>query len=256
VERRGATVLSRLFRRLRPHRNEGFVIPAAPRSVRHLNSVIAELSELRAAIADSEEVVTLLALDIRQGKSLLTQELACRLAQGSAGQSVHDPESADWVVLARVFDYLTLQAEEPSAELLDTTASTTPERFLAVYRLAAALGAHEMAADAVQAVCSQVAVTLACHTSDLYVHSGALTVSRPLTPELRAGLLRLIDGIRSVLCLMKVRVISGLSRDPPALHMIWAMLAPSRFGDRGDPDDHSLPAFMPMSVVAEAARSA
>jgi hypothetical protein len=55
--------------------------------------------------------------------------------------------------------------------------------------------------------------------------------------------LRLLDGILAALCLMLMRVLAALSRQPDALTFVLIMLAAClRYGRRGEPDDHaSLP---------------
>jgi hypothetical protein len=84
-----------------------------------------------------------------------------------------------------------------------------------------------------------------------------LIVRLDLAPDLRDQLLRLVDGIRSTLRLMLLRVLSALSRRPNALGFGLVLLATARcFGHRGEPDDHILSALVPMSIVnGEAAGS-
>lgn len=77
-----------------------------------------------------------------------------------------------------------------------------------------------------------------------------LIVRLDLAPDLRDQLLRLVDGIRSTLRLMLLRVRSALSRRPNALGFGLVLLATARrFEHRGEPDDHVLPALAPMSIV-------
>ncbi len=84
-----------------------------------------------------------------------------------------------------------------------------------------------------------------------------LIVRLSLAPDLREQMLRLVDGIRSTLRLMLIRVLGALSRRPNALGFGLVLLAIARcFGHRGEPDDDVLPVRMPISVViGEAAGS-
>jgi len=87
--------------------------------------------------------------------------------------------------------------------------------------------------------------TLAWHPPSL-----VLAVNEALLPYYRQGLLRLIDGIRTVLRLILIRVLSALSRCPDAINIILVILASSRhFGHRTEPDDHPLPVLTSISVV-------
>jgi hypothetical protein len=85
------------------------------------------------------------------------------------------------------------------------------------------------------------------------------TSSHPqeLFQNVRDSLLRLVDGIRTVLRLMLIRVLSALSRRPDRLDFVLIILASCRsYGHRGEPADHALPALTSMSaVIGEAARS-
>jgi hypothetical protein len=64
-----------------------------------------------------------------------------------------------------------------------------------------------------------------------------------LSPDSRAALLRLLDGILAALCLMLVLVLAALSRHPDGLIYLLVMLAVClRYGHRGEPDAYtSLP---------------
>jgi hypothetical protein len=85
----------------------------------------------------------------------------------------------------------------------------------------------------------------------------SLLVRLNLSADLRKQWLRLLDGIRSTLRLMLIRVRSALSRLPKARDFGLVLFTASRcFGHRSDPGDHGLPVRMPMSVViGEAAGS-
>jgi hypothetical protein len=74
--------------------------------------------------------------------------------------------------------------------------------------------------------------------------------------EVRQGLLRLINGIRAILRLMLIRVLSALSRCPDAINAVLLLLAASRcFGYRTEPGDCVPPVLTSKSVViGEAAR--
>jgi hypothetical protein len=81
-------------------------------------------------------------------------------------------------------------------------------------------------------------------------------ISQALLPYYRQGLLRLIDGIRTTLRLILVRVLSALSRCPDTIDAVLELLAASRcYGRRTEPSDYTLPVPTSMSVViGEAAR--
>lgn len=65
-----------------------------------------------------------------------------------------------------------------------------------------------------------------------------------------AILRRLIDGIRAILRLVLIRVLSGLSRCPDTINAILVLLAASRrYGLRSEPSDYTLPVLTPKSVV-------
>lgn len=85
---------------------------------------------------------------------------------------------------------------------------------------------------------------------DKPVFSFAMVISKRLLLDLRDDLLRLVVGIRAALCFILMLVLAALSRRPDTTYLILVQLAASRrFGHRGDPDDHALPALTSMSVV-------
>ena len=64
------------------------------------------------------------------------------------------------------------------------------------------------------------------------------------------ALLRLFDGILAALRLALVLVLAALSQHPDALIFVLIMLAAClRYGHRGEPDDHALPALPSISAV-------
>jgi len=78
---------------------------------------------------------------------------------------------------------------------------------------------------------------------------GGFTLRAPLPrlqlpPDIRAGLLRFVDGILSALRLMLARVLTALTRPPDALAFVLELLIVAlRYGFRHEPGDHgSLPA--------------
>jgi hypothetical protein len=80
--------------------------------------------------------------------------------------------------------------------------------------------------------------------------SFAVAISEALVPDLRQGLLRLIDGARAILRLILIRVLSALAHPPDVINVALVLLAASRcFGHRSDPSDHTLPVLTSMSVV-------
>ena len=78
--------------------------------------------------------------------------------------------------------------------------------------------------------------------------AGGFTLRRPLPrlrlpPDIRAGLLRFVDGILSALHLMLVRVLTALTKLPDALAFVLELLIVAlRYGFRHEPGDgFSLP---------------
>jgi hypothetical protein len=92
--------------------------------------------------------------------------------------------------------------------------------------------------------------------SSFVLSINALAINQAILPYYRQGLLRLIDGIRTILRLILVRVLSALSRCPNAINAVLVLLAASRrYGLRSEPSDYTLPVLTSMSVViGEAAR--
>jgi hypothetical protein len=83
-----------------------------------------------------------------------------------------------------------------------------------------------------------------------YRASFAVAIDETLLSRLRQDLLRLIDGVRAILRLMLIRVLSALSHSPDAINVALVLLASSRcFGHRTDPSDYTLPVLTSMSVV-------
>ena len=77
-----------------------------------------------------------------------------------------------------------------------------------------------------------------------------MAINKALLPAYRQGLLRLINGIRTILRLILVRVLSALSQCPDTINAVLVLLAASRrHGLRSEPSDYTLPVLTPKSVV-------
>lgn len=83
-----------------------------------------------------------------------------------------------------------------------------------------------------------------------------LEIDDVLLPYFRHDLIRLIYGVRSILRLILIRVLSALSRCPGGISAVLVLLAASRcFGYRTEPGDCAPPVLTSKSVViGEAAR--
>jgi hypothetical protein len=78
----------------------------------------------------------------------------------------------------------------------------------------------------------------------------AIAIDLDLLPGMRSDLLRLVYGVRAVICLALARVQAALARGLHTRSFALVLVATSRcYGHRGEPDDHMLPADRSMSVV-------
>ena len=77
-----------------------------------------------------------------------------------------------------------------------------------------------------------------------------VAISLDLLPGLRDDLIRLVDGMRAALCLTLMLVLAALARRPDARSFVLVLIATARrYGRRGEPDDHLLPAHRSIAVV-------
>ena len=93
-------------------------------------------------------------------------------------------------------------------------------------------------------------VTPGQRTYSVVLAINALAVSQAFLLHYRQSLLRLVNGIRAILRLMLIRVLSALARCPDTINAILVLLAASRcFGYRTEPGDCAPPVFTSKSVV-------
>jgi len=91
---------------------------------------------------------------------------------------------------------------------------------------------------------------LTYHPSNELISGVMLALQGDAASSYRDGLLRLVDGIRAVICWLLVLVLAALTRRPDVVAFLLVLLAARlRFGRRGESDDHVLPALRPASVV-------
>ena len=80
--------------------------------------------------------------------------------------------------------------------------------------------------------------------------NATVSLVKALLPNFRQHLLRLLDSIRAALRFMFGYALGISFEQADVVSFVLLLLAASRcFGHRGDPDDHGLPVFKPMSFV-------
>ena len=80
---------------------------------------------------------------------------------------------------------------------------------------------------------------------------GVILVLRAGVPSIyRDGLVCMVDGIRTALCLVLILVLAALTRRPKLVSFLLVLLAVClRYGHRSEPDDHLLPAHQTSPIT-------